>query len=358
MVSLHRNWRHEFSHSVRAELKKFETPDTIISVYQLLEDWISISIAITISYSLNDFQRGGIWKQVIYYVTYFAAILVIGARMRALSYILHQGSHGMLSKNKLINYLLSTFFSGYLIGYSWEAYLANHVRAHHAKLGTMEDPDFVPIKDALYSRHRTQFLPTWYILKHIIYWPPAMLEYFDSLLHQRIFSHLESSKERILRISFYTLLGAGIHYAKLHEVFLWYWVVPFFTTAIWVGNFAELLEHYPLMEGVPKVEFAMSRNYRLHPLENFILCGHWEGYHLLHHLFPRIPNQYFPIVHRILMDADPFYKYVNSRISSGFINNWKEILLLSDSDGASLRAYCRDIHGFLYKPVMAELLKN
>ena len=56
MVSVHRNWRHEFAPSVRAELKKFETPDTIISIYQLLEDWISISIAITISYSLNDFQ--------------------------------------------------------------------------------------------------------------------------------------------------------------------------------------------------------------------------------------------------------------------------------------------------------------
>ncbi|MBJ2157212.1 fatty acid desaturase [Variovorax sp. IB41] len=71
------------------------------------------------------------------------SILVIGSRQRALATLLHEASHGILSRSKRLNRFLGTWLSGYLVFQTWSAYKASHVHAHHSKLGNpTHDPDF------------------------------------------------------------------------------------------------------------------------------------------------------------------------------------------------------------------------
>ncbi|WP_431834907.1 fatty acid desaturase [Gallibacterium anatis] len=68
--------------------------------------------------------------------------MLIGSRQRALATILHEASHGSLTKNKNLSKILGTYFSGYLIFQSWSSYKQSHIKNHHLKLGSDLDPDY------------------------------------------------------------------------------------------------------------------------------------------------------------------------------------------------------------------------
>jgi len=64
------------------------------------------------------------------------------------------------------------------------------------------------------------------------------------------------------------------------------------------------------MKTTHKIDIYMTRNRMCSLLTNFFLGTHWEGYHLVHHLFPGIPSWRYKEAHQILM-KDTVYASLN-----------------------------------------------
>ena len=85
------------------------------------------------------------------------ALIMIGAHQRGISTILHDAAHGVLTKNRLLNFLLGTLPTAWPIFQRHFAYKESHVHTHHPFLGRADaDPDleffinegvFTPCKD-------------------------------------------------------------------------------------------------------------------------------------------------------------------------------------------------------------------
>jgi fatty acid desaturase len=107
-----------------------------------------------------------------------------------------------------------------------------------------------------------------------------------------------------------TLLAAVLAWAVLGGWWPWlllFWLVPLVTTQVWIGAVAELMEHFPLIETAPRMDIYMSWN-RVYGFSTRFLLGEkdGEGFHLVHHLFPRTPMWRLREVDAILR-RDPVY---------------------------------------------------
>jgi fatty acid desaturase len=137
--------------------------------------------------------------------------------------------------------------------------------------------------------------------------PRATVSYVLYLLRHRILAKGERPAERWLRSG---LLASVLIWAVVGGWWPWLlllWFVPMVTTQVWIGAVAELMEHFPLIENAPRVDIYMSWN-RVYGLVTRFVLGEkdGEGFHLVHHLFPRTPMWRLRQVDAILQ-RDPIY---------------------------------------------------
>ena len=132
--------QHKFDKEIVQQVSKYMESDDYHGIFQVFEDWFVIILSIWIT--LECYYK--ISNSFLNAFTYFICLIIIGARHRSLAEILHQSSHGCLAKNELLNYILGTYFSGYLIFQSHSVYVGSHVRLHHPYLGNPnKDPDYI-----------------------------------------------------------------------------------------------------------------------------------------------------------------------------------------------------------------------
>jgi fatty acid desaturase len=213
----------------------------------------------------------------------------------------------LIAKSKYLNYVLGTFCSGYLVLQSFTGYRGSHIYKHHPHLGNeILDPDYKGlIQNNLYGnwlgeKQVMQYLRT-------LYYPINTFRYLKYLAQYKMFSCDENSIERLVRLVYLFILAAiSIRLNVWHLVIL-YWFIPLITTASWTGSLVELAEHYPLMETAPKVDIYLTRNRICNPCINFFVGKHWDGYHLIHHLFPKIPSWNYKKSHQILMEDSLYF---------------------------------------------------
>jgi fatty acid desaturase len=305
--------RYRFESAILRELNPCFELDNWHGLMQLVEDWVIIALAV--------FASRWTWQHlplIVGGMVYFVAILIIGARMRALADLLHQSTHKTLAKNKILNFVLGTFPSGYLVLQSYSGYRSSHVFLHHGHFGDSKlDPDYIGLQESgLYGANLEANSLRRY-LWNIVH-PATTLTYLRYLLKNRILNSQEELREKLVRLVYVIVLNSIFIGLGWGWLLVLYWWVPLLTTANWIGAFIELFEHYPLMEvtseGIegkfknpqtqipnPKsVDLFMSRNRICSPVANFWVGTHWEGYHLLHHLFPGIPSWRYKQAHQIL----------------------------------------------------------
>ena len=120
--------KHIFDNTIKKKIKALCEFNNYSGVMALLADYFIIGLAIYIA-------EVNIWF-------YPLAVLTIGSRQRALATILHEAAHKTLAKNRKLNQVLGTYFSGYLIFQTWDTYFRSHVVNHHTRLGSPDiDPD-------------------------------------------------------------------------------------------------------------------------------------------------------------------------------------------------------------------------
>ncbi|CAF3302743.1 unnamed protein product [Rotaria socialis] len=211
---------------------------------------------------------------------YFLATCVIGARQRGLARGLHEATHGCFASNQYLNFFLGTFCSGYVVFQSFCGYQASHVRNHHPYLGTDRDPDYQGLKEnGICGVHRTRAHVERYLLS--LLWPIASLKYFMYLIKYRIWTKDDDNRETLLRSVYLIMLTTIFLYSGRSSLLLFYWIIPYFTTHMWIGSLIELMEHYPMIETAPRIDIYLTRNRFCGWLWNFFLGVHNESYHLV-----------------------------------------------------------------------------
>jgi fatty acid desaturase len=164
-------------------------------------------------------------------------------------------------------------------------------------------------KTGLYDEKTTLSDVIFYILS--IPSPSTTFKHIRYLIQFHLLPAGEAWTETIARAAYWTAVISIVIKAGALTPFCLYWLVPLVTTANWVMSILDMLEHFPLMTKVDEqVDIKLSRNRFLTGLERFFLGIHCEGYHLVHHLWPKMPCWHFHQAHEIMM-ADEEYRRCN-----------------------------------------------
>jgi fatty acid desaturase len=285
-------------------LKALQRPRTWATLRALATDWVTIGIAA--GGSLWLFREHGLSTSTI--LAYGLALIVIGSRQKGLENITHEGAHFSLSSNPKINDWIVRWLSGIWIapGYNVKSQRKSHVANHHGHFGNPQlDVEFYGYMDlglgTLPSPSRAQSL-------RIL---------FMALL-RKTWWRLNSDFGSFWGIRGVAAVGASavLWYFGLLLPVLMYWFVPLFVVYLPMRFLAEASEHVGLGFST---EFGTTRN-KLGWFQEYIMHPHGDGYHIVHHLYPRIPHQNLARAHRLLM-TDSVYARANH--CNGLLLAWK-----------------------------------
>lgn len=253
---------------------------------------------------------------------YPLAALVIGARQRGLSTILHDSAHGVVARDHRLNLLLGTVLTAYPIFQQHYSYKASHVLTHHPFLG---DPDRDPdlrffIQQGAYRRGSRRSLVWRLVVLPAIGWRTvAYLRYLVTYRLRNIRTRTPARTARATasrladRLAFATFWVAVLAVAAwshaLTAVVVW-WVVPYLTSFQILGWYIEISEHTPLIE-YADLDLYMTRNRKSRGLERFLTGIHNDHYHLDHHLHTKIPFWNLPRANAVRR-RDPAYAAVDA----------------------------------------------
>ena len=305
---------HNFSKEVREELRPLYKSNNYRGVIGILYDYLIISASIL----LGQYNIG----------LYLIAVLIIGSRQRALATILHDASHLCLAKNRKLNYILGTYFSGYLIGQEFNIYKDSHVKGHHTYLGDPDkDPDYqYHIEAGLYKLKNSNHFLIKYVLRPLFLL--NILSYAYYVFKYRMLQLKQYPKQFTAMIVMWILIAGVLAYFDSLKYLLLYWVIPYFTSFMVIGWFIEMAEHYPLVLNNKK-SIKMTRNRYSHWIEAFFLSIHAENYHLTHHLQASIPYWNISKAHTIMM-KDKTYRDLNEKMGGVFISSNSNSPLIFD----------------------------
>jgi len=297
---------YKFSSDIAKKLCDLSVLDNYHGAFALIEDWVVILFAV-------------IMAKYCFYL-YPLSLIIIGSRQRALSTIMHDSAHGTIAKNKTLNLMLGTIFSGYWLFQGLMRYKDTHVKKHHAFLGDRKlDPDFIfYIESGLYDPDLNAKKILWrhVVATLLLFRAPGYLVY---LVKNRISSASSYPLEFICMSFAWSMMFIIANHYNFIDLIVLYWIVPYLTTHIIIGYFIEIAEHYPFL-GKSNEIIHLSRNRLSHWLEGLLFSIHNENYHLVHHLRPRIPFWNMVEAHKIMMQ-DYNYSLVNKKFGGIFVSS-------------------------------------
>lgn len=318
ILSNSRYKHYRFDNSIKEEIQSLK-PDNWHGPLALLEDYAIIFLCIASCYYFS-------WW------LYPIAVIVIGARQRGLSTILHDAAHGVCARNRRLNMFLGTLATAYPIFQRHYAYKQSHVQTHHPLLGDpVRDPDLsFFIEQGVYTpTSRDRYFIKMVILPVLGSRTLAYLKYLINNRYKHILSkkkplsktdHVrQNSEQRKDNFAFFLFWIAIIiicfYFGVLMELFL-FWIVPYLSSFHILGWFIEVSEHSPLVQ-TQNVDLYMSRNRKSRGLEKFLTGIHNDHHHLDHHLDPRTPFYHLPKAHEIRM-RDPNYARIDEQTGGLF----------------------------------------
>ena len=308
--------KHPFSEEILSQIKPLYKLDNYHGILALLQNYLIVGA--TIGGMLFLWNLSGTWTIVFYPL----AVFIIGSRQRAFATLLHEASHGVLAKNKTLNFTLATYPSAYLVLQTFYRYKKSHCQEHHRYLGDIEnDPDlrYYVSQGLLEIKSEKEFfkkylLPNWLFLK-------LPYNFWYLLKNRLLVPDFKSQPQKIKQeyFKFMVLWGAILATLTITGTwiyFLLFWVIPMLTTFQALNCTIEVCEHYPLVIHSNR-EIYMTRNRNGNWLEKSFTGMHEENYHLIHHLFTGIPFWNLKKAHAILLQ-DSEYRFIDRR-SGGII---------------------------------------
>jgi fatty acid desaturase len=291
--------KYRFPAEMKAQLRPLYRLDNWHGPLAWAQDALWVGLAITAS-SITDGHGLAFW---IVYLT--VSVPVIATRQRALATLLHESAHKSLAKNPRLNRLLGTYLSGYLIGQTFDAYFASHVRDHHGRFGDLDrDPDLRShVQAGLYDHQSTGAFAARFLVAPLFF---SQIRLVRQLVTSRTVYQGSSRGEAARMLGYLVLLAALAAHVSSPQAVLLYWVVPLTVVFPPLNWYIEILEHFPLPLTAGK-DLQATRHRALSWFSRHFFGIHNEGFHLDHHLSPGIPFWNLPRVHAIRL-ADPAYR--------------------------------------------------
>lgn len=297
---------YRFGPEVERRMKAVNVSDNWHALLAWVEDVLWMAACVAVCYQLT-------WW------LYPLAVLVIGARQRGLSTILHDCAHGVGAADRRLQMFIGTVLTAYPIFQQHYAYKVSHVYTHHPRLG---DPNRDP--DLQFFIEQLAYTPVSrgrYFNRVVV--APALgrqsVAYLRYLVRNRFrvltgeqrestpASPVARHKKSLDRAAFFAfwlaVVGVCWYFDALVPLLL-FWVLPYLTSFQILGWYIELSEHTPLVRD-HNVDLYMTRNRKSRGIEKFLTGIHNDHHHLDHHLDPRTPFWRLPEAHRIrLADAN------------------------------------------------------
>lgn len=292
-----------FPLEIRQRIRQLQSRNNWYNFFAIALDWVIVGAAITLVNIVPS-----IW-------TYIVAIFFIGSRMRGLDNLMHEASHAMLFKNRILNKWMACIFAAFPVFTSYTTYCLSHYD-HHRDLWGKKDPDARRYK--LVKLDQPTESAWQFILLHIV--RPMFLihvpQYVYGTLKVNLISKKEPISERVARFGFwFIIIVSSILFGWWKELIL-FWAIPWLTTFQILRYWAEMAEHAGL-----KTRRALyaSRNSFDNPLERLFLHPHHDTYHLVHHLFPAVPHYNMRKAHLVLME---YPEYRDAHHCVGFFKSF------------------------------------
>jgi len=224
-------------------------------------------------------------------LTYIFAIMIIGTRQLGLSILMHDGAHGLLSKDNKLNDFLGGVLTGTPVGADINQYRDYHLQ-HHKFAQQEEDPDLVlssPFPVTKESMRRK-------IIRDLT---------GQTFFKQRVKPIAANIAERNIPKPVQKFLLANfIIFLLCFAVGFWWayftlWIVPL---AIWnplVTRLRNIAEHACV--GNADNPWKVARTTIANPVERLFIAPYWVNYHCEHHLFMYVPCYRLRGVHNALI---------------------------------------------------------
>lgn len=244
-------------------------------------------------------------------LAYLVACIIIARQLRGLEIMVHDASHltWVRSRPKL-NHFLADIFVGAPVLSSVKAYWKSH-RIHHGQYGSHKDPcrmrfASMGVNDIDLSTH-------WKIARAVVAWLPGYnAAYYreigsQSIIQWAIFIGWHSCV-LVLPLAIFLTHGVGfeLKVGIAMAVFGWviFWVLPAMVFLPVIRSIAETEEH-DYEAGDTEFETTFTNDGWLHRL---LIHPKNDAYHVIHHLFPNIPEAEHHWVHALLMEHDEKYQ--------------------------------------------------
>jgi len=242
------------------------------------------------------------------------AIGFIGTRMRALGNMMHEAAHDQLAVSPQANRRFGQCLS-VLLWSDFETYRMVHL-SHHRHLGNREkDGDLRARLATGLARHDR---PLWWHLGQA-----ATLRALPSLPQPTFATRNDPVWVVMGRMTYLTALLA-LAVFDWSVVVLWV-VVPYLTSYAMICYASDALDHGRI--ALHPDELQRSRNHRL-PLRglDWMFQPRNDAYHLVHHLFPKVPTAALPAAHRMMM-RDPVYSALEHRLTAQVLTDTTPLTL-------------------------------
>lgn len=223
-------------------------------------------------------------------LTYVLAVMIIGARQLGLAILMHEGAHGLLSRNQKLNDFLGDALTGAPVGADLRQYRDYHLK-HHKFAQQAEDPDLVlsekfPVSRASMRRKIIRDLTGQTFFKQRI--APLF-----SMQSGEVFSGVNGKFLIANAVLFALCALAGYWWA-----YFALWIVPLATWNPLVTRLRNIAEHACVGNDIDP--WRVARTTLANPIERLFIAPYWVNYHSEHHLFMYVPCYRLKRVHEAL----------------------------------------------------------
>jgi len=267
-------------------------------------------------------------------LTIVIALFVIAARQLGLAVVMHEAAHRTLFKSRAWNDWAGNWLAAYPVWTDTAPYRNYHL-AHHARTGTMEDPDLglvtpFPITPASFRRKVWRDLSGQTGVKQATLVFKRDMGLLGTRRNQRNFGLSGGERpdvgwHKIAPVAITNLVLLLILTLAGHPALYLLWVVSWLTTYRLVTRIRAIAEHSMVPDQLDPLR--NTRTTRARWWERFLVAPNLVNYHYEHHLMMTVPHHNLPKLHRVLVER--------GLIPEGcLVTGYREVLRLATSRAA------------------------